>query len=365
MTRPDSPIRQPVLELAAAARRGRLDRREFIGLASVLGVSAAGAYGLLGLAAPARAQGTPVRGGTLRVAMQIKAITDPRLYDWPEMANVARQFCETLVRWEPDFSFSGQLLESWEVSDDARVYRLNLRQGVTWTNGDAFTAEDVVANLARWCDRSAEGNSMATAMSTLIDAETGQLAEGIVTVEDDHTVVLTLPRPDISLIPAMSDYPALIVHRGFDAAGGDLAEAPIGTGPFELAEIEVGGIARVTRREDGWWGGSAPLDAIEFIDFGSDPSATLNALEAEEADVNDESQADLIDQFDGLGLVRREKETAQTIVARMNVNAAPYDDPAVRRAIQSMVDNTTVMNLGVFAFILTMERDGRPVVSIS
>ncbi|MEO1316697.1 MAG: ABC transporter substrate-binding protein, partial [Pseudomonadota bacterium] len=84
-----------------------------------------------------------------------------------------------------------------------------------------------------------------------------------------------------------------------------------------------------------------------FIDFGTDPTATLNALEAEEAHVNDETPADLIEQLDAIGLVKKEKETAQTIVARMNVKAAPYDNAGVRRAIQMIVENESVMALGV------------------
>ncbi|MEM6422864.1 MAG: hypothetical protein AAF698_09765, partial [Pseudomonadota bacterium] len=97
--------------LAGAARAGRLNRREFTALASILGLSAAASAAMIGAPAPVRAAtGTPQKGGELRVAMRVMRIVDPRRYDWPEMANVARQFCETLVRWEPDFTFSGQLL---------------------------------------------------------------------------------------------------------------------------------------------------------------------------------------------------------------------------------------------------------------
>ncbi|MEL6196375.1 MAG: ABC transporter substrate-binding protein, partial [Pseudomonadota bacterium] len=192
-----------------------------------------------------------------------------------------------------------------------------------------------------------EGNSMATALSSLVDPATKTLADGVVEIADEHTVMLRLPQPDISLIPAFSDYPALIVHRshGDDT---DLAEAPIGTGPFELESLDIGGTARVRRRENGaWWGGEAHLDAIEFIDYGTDPTPVIAALESEEVHVNDETPADLVPQLDAVGLVRLEKETAQTIVARMNVNAEPYTDPAVRRAIQSIVDNEVVLSIGL------------------
>lgn len=337
-----------IRNLATATRDGRMCRREFMALASILGATAAEALALIGLPAPAAAQTTtPRSGGILRIGMNVRKIEDPRRFDWPEMANVARQFCETLVRWNADFSFSGLLLSGWEVSDDARTYTLNLREDVRWNNGDAFVADDVIFNLRRWCDTSVEGNSMASRMTTLIDSEAGQLAEGVVEPVDDHTIRLHLPTPDISIIAGMSDYPALIVHRDFDAVG-DLAMAPVGTGPFELTELQVGERAAVTRRRDGgWWGGEANLDGVEFLDYGTDSTALVSAFEAGEIHVNDESPADMIDILDSLGLIKREKDTAQTIVARMNVNEPPYTDQRVRNAVQLAVDNGAVLNLAL------------------
>ena len=214
-----------------------------------------------------------------------------------------------------------------------------------WNNGDPFTAADVVFNVHRMADATAEGNSMAARLSALREGEATEAAEGAIEKLDDFTVRLNLFMPDISLIPSFGDYPALCVHPSF---GGQLQDSPIGTGGFELVSFGVGDKAVLRRREDGrWWGGEVYLDGLEFIDLGTDDATFLAAFDAGEIDMNDETQSNTEVAFDGLGLERAVALTATTAVARMNTQQPPFDDQALRNAVQLAVDNATILELAI------------------
>ncbi|MEJ6394108.1 ABC transporter substrate-binding protein [Gymnodinialimonas sp. 2305UL16-5] len=321
-----------------------MDRREFLTRATALGVSAAGAYALIG-ATPAAADGHIAPGGTMRIQMDVRALKDPPTFDWPQMANVARGWLEYLVQYNRDGVFEPRLLESWEVNEDATQYVLNLRQGVQWNDGTPFTAADVAYNVTRWCDASIEGNSMASRMAALM--ENDQLRDGALEITDDHTVVLNLSRPDITILPTISDYAAAIVQDGFS---GSPSDNPVGTGPYRLAEIEVGVRAVLERNADHtWWaeGTGAFLDRIEFIDLGQDQAAHVAAAEAGEMDMLYETLGDFIDIFDAIGWTKSEAVSANSLVLRTNQSVEPYNDVRVRRALALACNNEVLMELGV------------------
>ena len=144
----------------------------------------------------------------------------------------------------------------------------------------------------------------------------------------------------------MAEYPALIVHRKFDAEGGDLPANPIGTGAYKIREHRQGEHTLLERTRDPafgfkaeWWGGGVYLDRIRYFDHGADPAASVAALVADEVDFShhvDAAQAAVVAESPELALF--EAASAHTGVMRMKVTEAPFGNAAVRQAVQACVD---------------------------
>jgi len=346
-----------VHQAIAQVKRGELGRREFLRTATRLGLSAVAAYTMLGavggarIVPQARAEGTPKKGGNLRVSMNVMESADPARYDWSQKSNLARHVTEPLVQIGQDGIARPHLLERWAASDDLKTWTLNLRPGIKWSNGDDFTAADVAFNFNRWLDPKTGSSNQGRFASMTTKIDTGQkddsgnavlstvASEGAIEVADDLTVRLHLNTPDLAVPESLADYPALIVHRRFEEEGGDLTKNPVGTGPFTLKEFAVGQKAILVRRPDPYWGGDVYLDQITYIDHGDDPAAAVAAIASGQVDAQHQSSIEQVDTIRALpGMKVYEAITAQTGVARMRVTERPFDNKLVRKAIQACID---------------------------
>jgi peptide/nickel transport system substrate-binding protein len=139
-----------------------------------------------------------------------------------------------------------------------------------------------------------------------------------------------------------------VVHPSFTPP---FSHNPIGTGPYTLAELRVAErciLKRVTKTTTGkefrYWGGEAYLDEIHFYNFEQDNQTA--ALASGSVDVIYELTIDELELAQSIpGAQILSVETAQTLCLRMQVDAKPFDDVRVRRAIVKAADNAAIKRL--------------------
>lgn len=358
MTKPTNRRIHPgVVAAQEQLQHGRISRREFLRVATLLGASVSTASLLAACGAgettdapPAEDTGSedapaatgPIqRGGIIRVGMQVQSADHPARFSWTESANVYRHVFEYLTETDAENVTHPLLLESWEANDDLTVWTLNLRQGIQWTNGDELVAEHVRYNFAEWLNPDTG--------SSILGLWEGFLTIDGVEVVDDYTIQLNLDAPKLDVPENLYHYPALIMHPSFN---GDVTTGTNpSTGPYTLEEYVVGERARVVRREDYWQMGEDGeplpyLEAIEFISLGDDKTAYVAAMQGGEINnMYEASIENVLALRDDPNIVIYSIDTAQSRVLRMRVDQEPWTDNNVRMAIKMCQDREQILNV--------------------
>ena len=337
---------------------GRIDRREFLRTATLLGLSASAAYAFAGRVDPraAHAQAALPKGGRIRIGMRVHEIKDPMTISWVEASNLVRQVCDHLTRTDQENITHPHLLERWEASSDLKTWTLYIRKEVTWRSGRPFVADDVIWNITRALDPKT-GSSVLGLMKgyMLAEYETGEKdAEGkpkkstrlwdsrAIEKVDDHTVRLNCKEAQLAVPEHLFHYPFFMLDP---AQNGAFGEAINGTGPFQLVTYQAGQRAVLNARK-GYWGKPANIDTLEFIDLGNDTAAPVAALASKQVDGLYEVDFAQLDAVKALPHVQLYPiTTAQTGLARGKYNEKPFDDVRVRQALKLAVDQQKVIDV--------------------
>lgn len=354
-------------KLKGQMEEGKIERREFLRFSALLGLTVATAYSAAGLPNPAMAADTmpfppadpaAKKGGILRVGQMIAKMEDPATYSWNEMSNQSRSIIEHMTLVGPDNIVRPMLIESWQPSDDLKTWTLHVRKGVMWHNGEELTADHIAWNIRRWTDSATGSSNLGLSTFSALAEDTGAKnekgkpirvpAKNGVEVIGTHTLKLNLSRPVLSVAEDCAEYPTLIVHPSFKPP---FSTAPIGTGPYTLAELKVGDrciLKRINKTTDGkdftYWGGDVYLDEIHFFNFDQEnqtaalASGTVDAIYELTVD-----QLELARSIEGAQI--KSVATAQTLCCRMQVDVKPFDDIRVRRAVVMAADNAATQEL--------------------
>jgi len=327
-------IHPAIPELKREVEKGNLTRREFLRYAGLLGLSAAAASSMVGVAWPRKSLAAEIRrGGTLKVAQQIQKIDHPARYSWLMPSNSMRMILEYMTLTDADNITHPYLCESWSASDDLKTWTFNVRKGVKFNNGDPLTADDCIFTINQWLDKDV-GSSQEGLVGAYLDQS------GIEKV-DNHQFRLHLKRAEIAIPEHFFQYTAQVLnHRTFE---GDIKKAPHGTGPYLLDTYNEGEICIVKARGDYWQKGfdGKPLPYIEemrFIDMGGEMAPQIAALKSGDIDLIDASDnpgPQIMKAVQGDANINvMPVATATTRVLRMRVDLKPWSDNRVRTALK-------------------------------
>ena len=247
------------------------------------------------------------------------------------------------------------LAENVEVNDDATVFTVTLRDGVTFHDGSPLTAEDVKYSF----ERVLNPDTASPVSWVFEDAGIGGIeafvngeADGVSGIEvlDPQTVRITLEQPYAPFLFHLAMPAAHIVSRAVTSAlpeGSDLSSNPVGTGPFTLADRVRDSSLTLAAYPD-YFAGAPAIDGVEYRII-TDPLITWQEFLAGNLDVSGVPDALFTDittdpQYEDM--LETLPELAVYYFA-LNQSFEPFKDLRVRRAVAMAIDRQAIID-GVY-----------------
>lgn len=236
---------------------------------------------------------------------------------------------DTLVETDENLEMQPALAESWDISDDQLTWTFHLREGITFHDGSAFTSEDVVYSYRRIID---EELSNAWKFTSITDIQ----------APDDMTVVISLSQPTPNLLSNLGGFKGMAIVEQSNVESGDITTAPVGTGPFSVAEYVSGDHITLESNPD-YWGGAPELAGVEYR-FISEATTALAALRAGEIDWTDVVPPQQVEQLESDETIELGVEPSSDYwYLALNEAHEPWSDPRARQAISYAIDRDAIL----------------------
>ncbi len=248
---------------------------------------------------------------------------------------VAPKVYNGLLDYDLDLNPIGELAESFNVSDDGLTVTFNLREGVTWHDGEPFTSADVQFTIMEVLKQFHPRGPNSFREVSSIDTP------------DDLTAVFNLDRPAPYMMRAFSSYESPIVPKhlleGKDVREAELANNPVGTGPFKFVEWKKGQYIRLDKNPDYWREGYPLLDRIvaRIIPDASTRTAAMESGEVHYGAFGAIPNVDVVRlrELDDIGVTTDGYAMINPMaLIELDVTEAPFDNKALRQAISLVID---------------------------
>ena len=314
--------------LLARASKGLMSRREFVGRAGALGISAAMAGTLLTTAAKAE---EPKKGGLLRAGMSGGESTnslDPALAasEVPFMVNLL--WGDTLVDVNEKGEIVYRLADAVSSNADATEWKFKIRAGVKFHNGADVTVDDVIATLKRHTDEKSQSGALG-----IVKGISEMSAEG-------DTVTLKLASGNADLPFLMADYHLIIQPGG----GVDAPDAGIGAGPYKVVANEPGVRHTFEKFADHWDKDLGHADQVEILVI-NDNTARTAALQAGQVHMINKIDPKIIDLLKGApGIAIDSAAGRGHYVFIMHCDKPPFDNNDLRMALKLAVNRQEMVD---------------------
>ena len=248
---------------------------------------------------------------------------------------VAPKIYDGLLDYDKDLNAVPSLAESHEVSEDGKTVTFNLRKGVTWHDGKPFTSADVKFTVMEVLSKIHPRGP--NSFKEVTDIET----------PDEHTAIFKLANPAPYMLRALSAYESPMVPKhlleGQDPRNADLANNPVGTGPFKFVEWKKGQYIRLDKNENYWKEGLPYLDRAvgRFIPDASTRTAAMEKGEVHYGAYGAIPNVDVVRlrEMDHIGVTTDGYAMINPVsLIEFDTTRPPFDKKEIRQAISLALD---------------------------
>jgi peptide/nickel transport system substrate-binding protein len=301
--------------------------------------------------------GTAVSGGSITV-LEGKGFAG----DWPfgldpatNTDGAANQDLMTsifgqLLELQPDGTVRDDLASGHSISADGKTITINIRQGVKFSDGSPFDAATVVWN---WQRDFSSGCTCAPAWPVHRTGKvgptgpSGPLGNDVLSMPDDHTVVIHLLTPDGAFINQMFDSITdwIASKVSFTQMGEKkFAQFPVGAGPFTVVS-DTFSTQLVAKKNPTYWDTGKPyLDQITFKSVPSDEAAYEALLAGQGQVYENMSTSQLLDQSTAHGFQVLTQLGTSPYDLQLNTSIPPFNNPKARQAIYAATNFAPILS---------------------